>query len=637
MSKIRIYNNVLCPDLWSTDSKLNPEVRVRLLEIAKDFYEKTKFVAPIKDIQIMGSIANYNWNSESDIDVHIIIDFKQLSMPEDTASKTTKVLSSQWNDEHDIEIKNHKVELNIQPITDTKQHVTGVYSLVKDAWVRVPTKNNPHLNKVKIVARYNQLKDYINQAIQTKDKSYMKSVKEYLDMYRQYGLDTKGELSEENIVFKVLRARGLLIKLKDAIVRTYDEKMSLTEINYKGISQNHPQVNKFNLETGKYDISKLTLGELKALKEKSAKFIKHFSKDPANMSEMENEKAEWKKLDAEIKRRMAYINSPVAVPDPNAPFEEGFGAGDPSKDSKMHDGNRWTVDYESDSEILKEFHSLHGLPKGEFGLNDILDTIQSMLDIAGIEPSVGTIADLSNVVISLIRAAKDTNKDERKSHLFDATISAISTIPMADFVKLLKIRKYRKLAAKGARALKLGSHIPKSYSLNEMPEMDRRKVDGKKLTLNDVAENIVIHRFDNIGGGYTLAYLMDSKESAEWLRDGRNMLSVFGVDIGRKETRHVIGFIEAVVDKDSIKVIKNRIKPGWGFEVFSLLLDAMEDKFKVSLASSYDQNARVSSQKPTTKKEGFDPTSMGPNPQATEGQFPSFSFYSDKNKEMRTM
>jgi hypothetical protein len=43
-------------------------------------------------------------------------------------------------------------------------------------------------------------------------------------------LDSGGELSEENIVFKIIRAHGYLDKIKDNIAKTYDKKMSVKEI-----------------------------------------------------------------------------------------------------------------------------------------------------------------------------------------------------------------------------------------------------------------------------------------------------------------------------------------------------------------------------------------------------------------------
>lgn len=73
-----------------------------------------------------------------------------------------------------------------------------------------------------------------------------------------------------------------------------------------------------------------------------------------------------------------------------------------------------------------------------------LDALQATLDVAGIEPTVGTVADVSNAVISLGRAGIE--KDRRSEHVFNAIISLVSMIPMADVVKLLKARQYTKMA-----------------------------------------------------------------------------------------------------------------------------------------------------------------------------------------------
>ena len=100
---------------------------------------------------------------------------------------------------------------------------------------------------------------------------------------------------------------------------------------------------------------------------------------------------------------------------------------------------------------------------------DSIDKIQLALDIAGIEPSVGTIADAANIVISLGRMLNNARKkqtSEVKRHAINAGISAISLIPLGDVAKLLKIRtlarkgKIGKAAAKasisGLRSAKTG-------------------------------------------------------------------------------------------------------------------------------------------------------------------------------------
>lgn len=100
---------------------------------------------------------------------------------------------------------------------------------------------------------------------------------------------------------------------------------------------------------------------------------------------------------------------------------------------------------------------------------DFLNTIQNSLDIIGIEPTIGTTADAANTVISLLRSALEKEKDAKKKHLINAGISAVSMIPFADVIKLLKLRKAnRKVAVKGARTVKnYSSHQKTGHRFNE--------------------------------------------------------------------------------------------------------------------------------------------------------------------------
>jgi len=236
----RIYNETLCPDLWDECQHLDPRVRVNLLRAAYDFYKKTKFAAPIIDVWLMGSIANYNWTPESDADVHIIIDFSALKMPPETASKVAKAAGAAWNKEHNIFVKGHKVEINIQSVKAEKPYVMGIYSLVKDEWIRQPRRINVNIDKSLIQQKFGEMKKYVEFALKSGNREEMKKTKDFLDDYRQYGLDTGGELSVENIVYKILRAKGLVKQLKDSITATYDQEMTVDEITQKEIPAKHP-------------------------------------------------------------------------------------------------------------------------------------------------------------------------------------------------------------------------------------------------------------------------------------------------------------------------------------------------------------------------------------------------------------
>lgn len=98
---------------------------------------------------------------------------------------------------------------------------------------------------------------------------------------------------------------------------------------------------------------------------------------------------------------------------------------------------------------------LEQLLEEDVEINNALDVIQTSLDVAGLDPTltVGTIADGANGVISLLRAAFAKEKDERKKHLINAGISAISLVPFGDVAKVLKARKFLRPLAKAVPTL----------------------------------------------------------------------------------------------------------------------------------------------------------------------------------------
>ena len=108
-----------------------------------------------------------------------------------------------------------------------------------------------------------------------------------------------------------------------------------------------------------------------------------------------------------------------------------------------------------------------------------LDKLQLALDVAGIEPTVGTVADGANAIISALRlasAAARRDKDAAKEHAINMGISAVSLIPFGDVVKLAKLRKLRKPLVKGAKKIKQAGVAAKA---------DRAAQSGAQLMSNE--------------------------------------------------------------------------------------------------------------------------------------------------------
>lgn len=213
--------------------KLDIKVREMLLKVAKDFVttlkEDHELNIKIHDVVIVGSVANYNWTNYSDVDLHIVVDFAELDMSKEDAQTMFDAIKTSWNSKHDIKMKDHDVELYVQDISHVTT-TTAEYSVLKDKWIKEPKKEDPKFDKELIKKKYKEYKKEIDSLVKDHNEAKLKKLLEKLYKYRQAGLDKGGELSEENIVFKILRAMGHLDKLKDNINKIYDKKMSVKEI-----------------------------------------------------------------------------------------------------------------------------------------------------------------------------------------------------------------------------------------------------------------------------------------------------------------------------------------------------------------------------------------------------------------------
>ena len=224
--KAVIYNNTLNPNIWNNDKTIQPDVRDALLKVAQDFYEETELSAPIEDVYMLGSAANYNWGPTSDVDLHILINFDKLGLEHDLVKKMVDSIKANWNKNHDIRIHGHRVELYIQDIKETNRAL-GIYSILNNKWIKVPQKLNLNLDKNVIQQKYTDMVVQIKNAIKSNNLTDLKRVLKSVYDMREAGLSKGGEFSVENIVFKLLRTRNHVDNLKTAVNKVYDMKLSL--------------------------------------------------------------------------------------------------------------------------------------------------------------------------------------------------------------------------------------------------------------------------------------------------------------------------------------------------------------------------------------------------------------------------
>jgi hypothetical protein len=225
-------NDELSPLIWDSDN-LKPDVRKTLLLNAKRFIEfcdmeNMKF----SDIMLTGSMANYNYNENSDIDVHIIMDFSQISTNKEFVGDFFKIKKQLWAENLPIKIKGHDVEMYFQDVNDP-HHSTGTYSIIDNEWILKPIKKIININSGAVQLKAADLMNAIDDLETNKNKKDFlkkhKILKDKIKKYRQSGLEKGGEYSVENLAFKILRNSGYLKRMMDIKNDYLTQELSLDE------------------------------------------------------------------------------------------------------------------------------------------------------------------------------------------------------------------------------------------------------------------------------------------------------------------------------------------------------------------------------------------------------------------------
>lgn len=208
----------LHPDFWE-DGKLKEAIRLRLITIAQDFFDKIGVDAEVKDITFTGSLANFNWSNFSDIDLHIIADFKEVGDNIELVKEMFDAKRFMWNKTHDIHINDFEVEIYVQDEAEPHES-SGVYSVLNNEWLTEPTPREANIDWENVTKKALSLMDRIDRIQSVFDKGeyqdaydHTLKMKEKIRKFRSSGLQREGEFSPENIAFKVLRRNGYLEKL----------------------------------------------------------------------------------------------------------------------------------------------------------------------------------------------------------------------------------------------------------------------------------------------------------------------------------------------------------------------------------------------------------------------------------------
>jgi len=222
----------LCPYFWD-GFEFNAKYRDKLLSIAKDFISTIDILedVTISDIILTGSITNYNWTEQSDLDLHIKVSIGDLGGDVDLLKNYFTDEKTLWNMKHDITLKGFPVEIYIEDVNDI--HITE-YSLMRDEWNVKPVYDRPvfdnnfvdkkvddYISKINYYDRRSAEENSNEDARLLYDK--VSALKDSITKKRREQLQkSRNEFNEYNLIFKKLRNLGYLDKVSDLVNKLYD-------------------------------------------------------------------------------------------------------------------------------------------------------------------------------------------------------------------------------------------------------------------------------------------------------------------------------------------------------------------------------------------------------------------------------
>lgn len=210
-----------------------PEVRKQMIKISNSFVEFLGVDFFIHDVVLTGSLANFNWSEFSDVDLHVIIDFKESGYDSNLLKEFFNSKKYVWNNSRNLTIKGYEVEMYVQDISE--QHISsGVFSILNNKWIIEPQKTKASIDKRKILIKnddftkeIDDLEEKANSGIDV--RTDIEGLKSKLKNFRKSGLESGGEYSYENLTFKLLRRNGYIQKLLLLTQKLIDKKLSLKQ------------------------------------------------------------------------------------------------------------------------------------------------------------------------------------------------------------------------------------------------------------------------------------------------------------------------------------------------------------------------------------------------------------------------
>ena len=235
-------HNELNPKLFDGD-KLKPEVADKINQIVDLFLNDLKednIKINVDDIILVGSNVSYNYTKDSDLDIHVIADTKKLHCPDNLYPLLYGAYKSLFNKKLDIDFYGIPVEIYVET-NATPLRSNGIYSVKDNKWIKFPKQADiPDIDTEKLEELIKPFEERYNEILKNPTvKDIDKWITDIYD-HRQKGMSGDGEWDYNNLLFKEIRNRGYLDKLKELKNEVLSKELSLESIQIK---QPEPRLN----------------------------------------------------------------------------------------------------------------------------------------------------------------------------------------------------------------------------------------------------------------------------------------------------------------------------------------------------------------------------------------------------------
>ena len=204
-------HDTLNPKLYN-GMEMKQEVFDKLIEIYKEFLDFIDIPLNIVDVEVVGSNASYNYNENSDIDLHIIVNSEVTYVEPTILRQLYNDRKGAFNRDYDITVEGIPVELYIEDVNDGNA-TNGRYSLLEQRWIVEPQPIHYDIPDIS-----QDLMSYQEKCSELLASDNAEEVRQFINdlyMLRKLGLAESGEASVGNLVFKELRSMNMLQDLKD--------------------------------------------------------------------------------------------------------------------------------------------------------------------------------------------------------------------------------------------------------------------------------------------------------------------------------------------------------------------------------------------------------------------------------------